>query len=176
MARREGIPKPCPPPLGLCTRLLDSSPMLYWFPVTNHRPQTSGLKTTDIELLTVPEATSLKLRCQQGHTPSGGSWGRGGGLQGGLLLGLTSGVSVPWLVPSHGLCLPVSVFSSGFLIWMFVTGFRTRLPRQLGMMLTHLKTRNVITSAKTPFADKFTFASFEGRHLPTAHTHTHTQF
>lgn len=79
MARREGIPKPCPPPLGLCTRLLDSSPMLYWFPVTNHRPQTSGLKTTDIELLTVPEATSLKLRCQQGHTPSGGSWGRGGG-------------------------------------------------------------------------------------------------
>ena len=122
------------------------------------RLQTGWLETTEIYSFTVLSASSLKPRCQLGHTPSGGSRGE----------------PLPWLrqLPVAFGMFDLQPRDSSLRLWghiassslcfrlclslrAFVTRFRAH-PDNPGW--SHLKSFNLIMSAKAPFPNKVTFA------------------
>ena len=132
-------------------------PMLVSCGCHNTLSQTWWLKTTEMYSLTVLEDRSVKSRCRQGHTLSGGSWGD----YICSLFQLLVVPGVPQLVAVSFQSLPLwSPFSSSSLCVSHlspVTEFQAHLGNPAWS--PYLDILNLITSAKTLFPNKVTFTA-----------------
>ena len=145
-----------PPHLSCCQSYFECASVPYVSvscDCCNKLPQIGWLRTTEV-ILTVLEARSLKLRCQDGQPPSEASRER-------ILCFFQFLVApgIPWLVATSLQSLPP--FSHALLLFClsphlsllktFVIGLRAHL---VNSWSSHLKIFNLNTPAKIPFQMK----------------------